>query len=158
MTSWRCTSCFARSTLASSSVYTRFRHTSRASSRSVCSSSVYCRRRNRSWSTISSRLASIRNSRDLFAQEVTKTVMMYHVCVLQLLRIWNADILTLAPFYCRLRVAFKWLVRAFSGYLASEQVLMLWDRIIAFNSLEILPGIPNMLQMYQVDFIWVKNM
>ena len=40
----------------------------------------------------------------------------------------------------RLRIAFKWLIRAFSGYLSSEQVLMLWDRIIAYNSLEILPG------------------
>ncbi len=37
-----------------------------------------------------------------------------------------------------LRVAFKWLIRAFSGYLASEQVLLLWDRILAYNSLEIL--------------------
>lgn len=38
-----------------------------------------------------------------------------------------------------LRIAFKWLIRAFSGYLTSEQVLLLWDRILAYNSLEILP-------------------
>lgn len=38
-----------------------------------------------------------------------------------------------------LRIAFKWLIRAFSGYLASEQVLLLWDRILAYNTLEILP-------------------
>jgi len=38
-----------------------------------------------------------------------------------------------------LRLAFKWLVRAFSGYLASEQVLLLWDRILAYDSLELLP-------------------
>ncbi|ELT89515.1 hypothetical protein CAPTEDRAFT_108817, partial [Capitella teleta] len=38
-----------------------------------------------------------------------------------------------------LRLAFKWLIRAFSGYLSSEQVLLLWDRILAFDSLEILP-------------------
>lgn len=37
-----------------------------------------------------------------------------------------------------LKVAFKWLVRAFSGYLSSDQVLLLWDRILAYNSLEIL--------------------
>ena len=42
--------------------------------------------------------------------------------------------------YFRLRIAFKWLVRAFSGYLASEQVLLLWDRILAYNSLDILAG------------------
>ncbi|XP_076117088.1 TBC1 domain family member 19-like isoform X1 [Mytilus galloprovincialis] len=38
-----------------------------------------------------------------------------------------------------LKIAFKWLVRAFSGYLSSDQVLLLWDRILAYNSLEILP-------------------
>ncbi|KAK3100088.1 hypothetical protein FSP39_014568 [Pinctada imbricata] len=38
-----------------------------------------------------------------------------------------------------LKVAFKWLVRAFSGYLSSDQVLLLWDRVLAYNSLEILP-------------------
>lgn len=39
----------------------------------------------------------------------------------------------------RLRIAFKWMMRAFSGYLASNQLLALWDRILAFDSLEILP-------------------
>lgn len=37
-----------------------------------------------------------------------------------------------------LRIAFKWLIRAFSGFLASDQVLLLWDRILAFNSLQVL--------------------
>ncbi|ESO05170.1 hypothetical protein HELRODRAFT_77906 [Helobdella robusta] len=37
-----------------------------------------------------------------------------------------------------LKTAFKWIIRAFSGYLASEQVLLLWDRIIGYNSLYIL--------------------
>ena len=43
-------------------------------------------------------------------------------------------------FYCSLKIAFKWLMRAFSGFLASDQVLLLWDRILSFDSLEILPG------------------
>lgn len=38
-----------------------------------------------------------------------------------------------------LKIAFKWMLRAFSGYLSCEQVLILWDRIIAHNSLTILP-------------------
>ncbi|CAL1539772.1 unnamed protein product [Lymnaea stagnalis] len=38
-----------------------------------------------------------------------------------------------------LKIAFKWLMRAFSGFLSSDQVLLLWDRILAFDSLEILP-------------------
>ncbi|CAM4843682.1 unnamed protein product [Rotaria magnacalcarata] len=37
-----------------------------------------------------------------------------------------------------LRIAFKWMMRAFSGYLASNQLLALWDRILAYDSLEIL--------------------
>lgn len=40
----------------------------------------------------------------------------------------------------RLRIAFKWMMRAFSGYLASNQLLALWDRILAYDSLEILSG------------------
>ncbi|XP_077983707.1 TBC1 domain family member 19-like [Glandiceps talaboti] len=38
-----------------------------------------------------------------------------------------------------LKIAFKWIMRAFSGFLASDQLLLLWDRILAYNSLEILP-------------------
>lgn len=40
----------------------------------------------------------------------------------------------------RLRISFKWMVRAFSGYLATDQLLLLWDRILGYNSLEILAG------------------
>uniref|UniRef100_A0A8C1XVC7 TBC1 domain family, member 19 n=1 Tax=Cyprinus carpio TaxID=7962 RepID=A0A8C1XVC7_CYPCA len=36
-----------------------------------------------------------------------------------------------------LRIAFKWIVRAFSGYLSTDQLLLLWDRILGYNSLEI---------------------
>uniref|UniRef100_A0A1B6D6P0 Rab-GAP TBC domain-containing protein n=2 Tax=Clastoptera arizonana TaxID=38151 RepID=A0A1B6D6P0_9HEMI len=35
------------------------------------------------------------------------------------------------------RVVFKWLMRSFSGHLPPEQLLYLWDVIIAFDSLEI---------------------
>lgn len=43
-------------------------------------------------------------------------------------------------FSISLKIAFKWLMRAFSGFLASDQVLLLWDRILAYDSLEILSG------------------
>ncbi|XP_030636679.1 TBC1 domain family member 19 [Chanos chanos] len=36
-----------------------------------------------------------------------------------------------------LRIAFKWMVRAFSGYLCTDQLLLLWDRILGYDSLEI---------------------
>lgn len=38
-----------------------------------------------------------------------------------------------------LRVVFKWLMRGFSGHLPPDQLLVLWDLILGFDSLEILP-------------------
>ena len=38
----------------------------------------------------------------------------------------------------RLKIAFKWLMRAFSGYLGSDQLLLLWDRILAYGSVDLL--------------------
>lgn len=43
-------------------------------------------------------------------------------------------------FNFRLRIAFKWMVRAFSGYLSTDQLLLLWDRILGYESLEIVAG------------------
>uniref|UniRef100_A0A8P4KLQ0 TBC1 domain family, member 19 n=1 Tax=Dicentrarchus labrax TaxID=13489 RepID=A0A8P4KLQ0_DICLA len=36
-----------------------------------------------------------------------------------------------------LRIAFKWMVRGFSGYLSTDQLLLLWDRILGYDSLEV---------------------
>ncbi|ODN04165.1 TBC1 domain family member 19 [Orchesella cincta] len=38
-----------------------------------------------------------------------------------------------------LRVVFKWLMKGFSGYLPAEQVLQLWDLLLAYNTIQILP-------------------
>lgn len=43
-------------------------------------------------------------------------------------------------FASRLRLAFKWMVRAFSGYLSTDQLLLLWDRILGYDSLEVVAG------------------
>jgi hypothetical protein len=37
------------------------------------------------------------------------------------------------------------MMRVFSGYLASNQLLALWDRILAYDSLEMLSGILSKL-------------
>lgn len=37
-----------------------------------------------------------------------------------------------------IRVVFKWLMKGFSGHLLPEQLLNLWDMIIAYDSLEVL--------------------
>ena len=38
-----------------------------------------------------------------------------------------------------LSIAFPWIQFAFAGYLEVQQVLLLWDRIIGFESLELVP-------------------
>eukprot|EP00455_Lapot_gusevi_P021107 TRINITY_DN2219_c0_g1_i2.p1 TRINITY_DN2219_c0_g1~~TRINITY_DN2219_c0_g1_i2.p1 ORF type:complete len:112 (+),score=32.00 TRINITY_DN2219_c0_g1_i2:26-337(+) len=37
-----------------------------------------------------------------------------------------------------LKVAFPWIVCAFSGYFTVDQVLHLWDRLIGYDSLELI--------------------
>lgn len=37
-----------------------------------------------------------------------------------------------------LRLVFNWLIYAFAGYLETEQLLLLWDRIFAYDSMELL--------------------
>lgn len=59
------------------------------------------------------------------------------ICLLYMRKKYNA-LFPLLP--CSLRISFKWMVRAFSGYLATDQLLLLWDRILGYNSLEILAG------------------
>lgn len=48
------------------------------------------------------------------------------------------------------------MMRAFSGYLASNQLLALWDRILAYDSLEILSSIEifssNLIFIFQICF------
>ena len=39
---------------------------------------------------------------------------------------------------CRLRLVFGWLVSVFAGYLDTHEVLLLWDRIVGFNTLTVL--------------------
>ena len=38
-----------------------------------------------------------------------------------------------------MKIAFPWLVQAFSGYLIPEQLLYLWDLILSFDNLYLLP-------------------
>lgn len=42
--------------------------------------------------------------------------------------------------YHRLKLVFPWFVTSFSGVLSVEQVFVLWDLIIGYDSLEILAG------------------
>ncbi len=37
-------------------------------------------------------------------------------------------------------MAFDWLMTAFAGHLETRQLLLLWDRIIGYNTLSLLPG------------------
>ena len=54
---------------------------------------------------------------------------------LYLLRLYSLQRLGLQP----ARLAATWIAFAFAGYLPPEQTLLLWDRVIGFDSLEPLP-------------------
>lgn len=50
-----------------------------------------------------------------------------------------------------MRIAFKWLMRAFSGHLPPEQLLQLWDIILAYDSLEVLPLLAVIILIFRKD-------
>ena len=66
-----------------------------------------------------------------------------------------------------LKIAFKWFMRAFSGYLEADQLLILWDRMVAFDSTEILAVLAAGLFIYRfalsfnfriiLDFVYPYN-
>ncbi|TGZ64998.1 hypothetical protein CRM22_006089 [Opisthorchis felineus] len=56
------------------------------------------------------------------------------------------------------RFVFKWLMRAFSGFLTPDQVLLLWDRILGFDSLEILAVLAVAIFSYRrANLLLVNN-
>lgn len=48
-----------------------------------------------------------------------------------------------------LTIVFPWLLTAFSGFLAVDQVLVLWDRILAYDSLELLAVLAAAIFLYR---------
>lgn len=76
-------------------------------------------------------------------------------------------IIIIDTFYINsIRVVFKWLMKGFSGYLLPEQLLNLWDMIIAYDSLEILSLLAvtilsfrkeNLLQVNTLQNVEVSN-
>lgn len=57
----------------------------------------------------------------------------------------------------RVRVVFKWIVKAFSGHLPPEQVLNLWDLILAYDSLEIVPLLAVIVLIFRKDNLMKVN-
>jgi len=78
-------------------------------------------------------------------QNCNKSVKLSTLCMIM---IWYLIMRVCVCIFLRLRIAFKWIVRAFSGYLSTDQLLLLWDRILGYGSLEIVAGrsiYPNVL-------------
>lgn len=50
-----------------------------------------------------------------------------------------------------IKVVFKWIMRAFSGYLPPEQLLQLWDLILAYDSLEIIPLLSVVILVFRKE-------
>lgn len=60
-------------------------------------------------------------------------------------------------YYFSIRVVFKWLMRAFSGHLQPEQLLVLWDLILAYDSLEILSLLSVIILSFRKESLMQVN-
>ncbi|CAH0669322.1 unnamed protein product [Spodoptera exigua] len=56
-----------------------------------------------------------------------------------------------------IRVVFKWLMRAFSGHLPPDQLLLLWDAILGYDCLEILPLLALAILSFRKENIFQVN-
>lgn len=52
-----------------------------------------------------------------------------------------------------LRIAFPWIRYAFSGYLEIREVLLLWDRVIGFDCLELLPVLSAAIVVFRAQSV-----
>lgn len=59
--------------------------------------------------------------------------------------------------FFRVRVVFKWLMRAFSGHLPPDQLLFLWDAILGYDSLDILPLLAVAILSFRKENIFQVN-
>ncbi|KAG5867498.1 hypothetical protein JTB14_015973 [Gonioctena quinquepunctata] len=50
-----------------------------------------------------------------------------------------------------LRVVIKWIMRAFSGHLPPEQLLTLWDLVLGYDSLEIIPFLAVVIVIFRKE-------
>ncbi|XP_044255390.1 TBC1 domain family member 19 [Tribolium madens] len=55
------------------------------------------------------------------------------------------------------RVVIKWIMRAFSGHLPPEQLLNLWDLILAYDSLEIIPMLALVILIFRKENLLKVN-
>ncbi|XP_044749874.1 TBC1 domain family member 19 [Coccinella septempunctata] len=53
-----------------------------------------------------------------------------------------------------LRIVIKWIMRAFSGHLNPEQLLTLWDIILAYDSLEIIPMLAVVILIFRKENLY----
>ncbi|CAF4853608.1 unnamed protein product [Pieris macdunnoughi] len=56
-----------------------------------------------------------------------------------------------------IRVVFKWIMRAFSGHLPPDQLLLLWDTILGYDCLEILPLLAVAILSFRKENIFQVN-
>ncbi|KAF6200014.1 hypothetical protein GE061_006313 [Apolygus lucorum] len=58
-----------------------------------------------------------------------------------------------------IRLAFKWIMRTFSGHLPPEQVLYLWDLILGYDSMEVVPLLAvNILSIRRENLLSVTSL
>lgn len=52
-----------------------------------------------------------------------------------------------------LRIAFNWICFAFSGFLNSNELLLLWDRILGFDNLYLIPVLAAAIFSFRSKFV-----
>lgn len=52
-----------------------------------------------------------------------------------------------------LAIVFPWMFSAFSGYMECEQVLLFWDRLVAFDSLELISVLAASIFMFRANMV-----
>lgn len=85
------------------------------------------------------------------------TVNNYSVYIFTILHIFKNVSITHVSLLVSIRVVFKWIMKGFSGHLLPEQLLNLWDMVIAYDSLEVLPLLAVAILSFRKDNLLQVN-
>ncbi len=53
-----------------------------------------------------------------------------------------------------LRLAFRWIMRGFSGHLPPDQLLFLWDLVLAYDSMEVGLSCGNFTDRFNTNYFF----
>ncbi len=56
-----------------------------------------------------------------------------------------------------LRLAFRWIMRGFSGHLPPDQLLFLWDLVLAYDSMEVCLSCGNFPDRFNTNYFFLYS-